>query len=465
MGLVALLLFLILSCEVRRDYPEVSGIDWERSWEVALERAGREGKPVFLYFYALWCSWCREYEKVLEGERVRRALRRSFVPLILDSDRDRRLFLEFGGRGTPFTVILDPEGRPLVSFHGAVREEDLLDLMNLALKMRPRVQEKDEGIPLTGIGKKTYLRLLKAFLEDLEVRFDPVLGGFSSPSEGGVMFKWPTPLTYSFLLEKGYLLEETLFSIDKDIEFLFDEVDGGFFNFYDRTRAFDFHFETSKSLKVNGQMIGALVRAFERTGEERYLRYALRTYRYLERHLLDRTSGCYLNAQISDPEYYNLPPEKRRRLKPPPPDTAVIVEDNSRTLLSLLTLYRITGDRDIVRRVDRCLRYILENLLKGDKLYRFYDVRKKVKGGPNFGRDVAFLSLVLLERGEGDLALKVAKLDAEHDWVSYSVLAYVFARSGYKGESRNLLERVVVPKYQNPDGMVFLLRALELLVN
>ena len=462
---VLLVFLLILSCEVRRDYPETSKINWERTWERALERASVEGKPVFIYFYAVWCSWCREYEKVLERRKVREFLEKSFVPLLLDADRDRDLFLRFGGRGTPFTVILSERGDPVVSFHGAVGEEDLTEILKLVLRGRRTTPVRGE-VPIRSVDEEVYRNLLEDFLHDLEVRFDPVLGGFSSPSEGGSLFKWPTPLTYTFLLRKGFLEEEALFSIDRDIEFLFDEVDGGFFNFYDRTRAFDFHFETSKSLKVNGEMILALIEAFRKTGEERYLRYAIRTFRYLEDFLLHRRSGCYLNAQISEPEYYNLPPEKRKRRKPPPTDTAIIVEDNSRTLVALISLYRITGEMSLLRRVKECLKYILDNLVENGKVYRFYDVRTGKRGTPNFGRDVAFLSLALLEAGKKREALRVADAEANHDWVSLSVLVYTLAKAGEKDKAEEVMRYIKIdPNYQNPDDMVFLLMALELLID
>ena len=460
---MVLLVLFLLSCEARREYPEVSKINWERDWERAVQRAGEEGKPIFIYFYAVWCSWCREYEEVLERPRVRTRINGEFIPLLLDIDRDRRAFLRFGGRGTPFTVILSPRGDLLVRFHGVAGERDLLEVMGVVLQGELRAVREKGLVPLGEISLERCRGLKASFLEDLRVRFDPAFGGFSSPSEEGAIFKWPTPLTYTYLIERGYLLDEALFSLDKDIEYLFDRVDGGFFNFYDRSRAFEFYFETSKSLRVNGQMIGALVEAFRRTGEERYLRTAIRTFEYMERHLLDKGSGCYLNAQVSDPEYYNLPPEKRK--KPPPPDTAIIVEDNSRTILSLLRFGDVSGDPRVRRRVERCVGYILSNLLEEGRIYRFYDVRSGKRGTPNFGMDVALFSLALLESGREREALKVASLRADHSWVSYSVLAYTLAKLGERERALEILRDLKIdPSYHNPDDMVFLIRALELLI-
>ena len=459
-----LFFLLLLSCEARREYPEVSKIPWERSWEEALERAGSEKKPVFVYFYAVWCSWCREYEEVLERKRVRSLISERFVPLLLDIDRDRRLFVKFGGRGTPFTVLLSPEGKMLVRFHGVAKEKDLLGLLSLVLEGSVGVLEKKKLLSVGEVSGKRCAEIKSKFIEDLKVRFDPVFGGFSSPSEGGAVFKWPTPFTYAYLLERGYLVEEALFSLDKDIEYLFDRVDGGFFNFYDRSRAFEFFFETSKSLKVNGGMILALVEAFKKTGKDEYLKLALETFSYLERNLL-HGSGCYLNAQVSDPKYYNLPPEERKKRRPPHPDTAIVVEDNSRAVLGLLSLYRVTGDRRLAERAKACLRYMLNNLLEGKTLYRFYDVKNGKKGDPNFGMDVSFFSLALLEAGMKKEALRVALLEADHTWVSRSVLLYTLLKLGKKEEALELAEKLSFdPDYHNPDDMVFLIRSLELLI-
>ena len=211
-------------------------------------------------------------------------------------------------------------------------------------------------------------------------------------------------------------------------------------------------------------MILALVEAFKKTGKDEYLKLALETFGYLERNLL-HGSGCYLNAQVSDPKYYNLPPEERKKRRPPHPDTAIVVEDNSRAVLGLLSLYRVTGDRRLAERAKACLRYMLSNLLEGKTLYRFYDVKNGKKGDPNFGMDVSFFSLALLEAGMKKEALRVALLEADHTWVSRSVLLYTLLKLGKKEEALELAEKLSFdPDYHNPDDMVFLIRSLELLI-
>ncbi len=465
---VLALLLIILACERPYDYGNVSKIDWRKDYEKVLLEAKERGRPVFIYFSAVWCSWCREYEKELEREEVVRFLEENFIPLLLDSDRDRALFLELGGRGTPFSVVLDPRGRPILKFHGAVRSRDLIEVLSAALEGNVSLPEERKTYRITRLDEETYRFLLNFFLEDLKERYDPIYGGFSSPSARGSLFKWSTPLTYDYLLEKGIMVEEVLFSLRKDIEFLYDEVDGGFFNFFDRTRAYDFYFETSKTLSVNSLMILALLEAYRVSKEKIFLQKAIGTYEYMVRVLRAR-EACFLNAQISDPSYYNLPPEKRRRRRPPPTDTAIIVEDNSKAILSLIELYRFTGGENYLEEAIKCADYILRNMLENGTLYRFYDVKTKERGLPNFGRDVAFFSLALLEishyrQGYGEDLLKVLSIEPKEDWVSRSVISYVLASVDRKRAEEKLFGTEINLSYQNPDELVFLLRAFEALI-
>jgi len=463
------LVFLItLGCSRDHKPKELGHIEWRTDYQNALKEAQKEGRPIFVYFSAVWCSWCREYEKELS--KIAPNISRNLVPLLLDSDRDRNLFLNFGGRGTPFTVILSPMGRVLVRFHGSVRSEDLKDIIFLALEGEAQPTDKEEKFTLRDVSADTYSFLRKHYIRDLESRYDPTFGGFSSPSEAGSVFKWSTPLTYMYLLESELMEKEVLFSLRKDIEFLYDPVDGGFFNFYDRTRAYSFYFETSKSLRVNALMITALLKAYEKTGKQEFLRVAFGTYRYMISFLYHRDSGCFLNAQMSDPDYYNLKPEERRRREPPPADTAIIVEDNAKVILALLELYRISKDESFRKTALDCARYIEENLLGEEGLYRYVDVKNGKRGVLNMGRDMGWLALAFLRLSEEEVyhrktLLRILSLKPSHeDWVSRSMIAYTLSFME-KDKARQLLEGMEIDlSYQNPDDIVFLLRSLENLI-
>jgi thioredoxin-related protein len=444
--------FSILTCE-REKGNSFKG--WFKDYGEALKEASENLKPVFLYYSAVWCSWCREYEKVLSDPEVRSLLSRKFVPLVLDADRDRKLFYNHGGRGTPFTVILDSRGRKILAFHGAMKKEDLIEVLSLPTVGTYSDNRGKNSYRISGKWREDLDNLEGFFFEDLKSRFDPLMGGFSSPSEGGALFKWPTPLTYLYLIRFGALTEEALFSLQKDLEFLWDPVDGGFFNFFDRTRSFDFYFETSKSLQVNSLMILALIEAYRKTSGSVYLKKALKTYDYLKTQLYHKETGCFLNAQVSDPSYYNLPPEKRVKRKPPARDTAIIVEFNSYALIALKALSELKGNGELERVSLRCLKF-LKNHLRNGRLYRYYDVETGRWGEPDFHRDIALFNLVLVLFGEEPFSY-----GPTGDAVSDSILAYAMLLSGMSDEAERILKGLRVNlEYTNPDDLVFLLLAL-----
>lgn len=76
--LFGLLLFLL-------GPPEAAGFaraQWERDgwvteFEAGLKRARPSGKPAFVYFDSVWCSWCQQYKRDTLGQPgARRVLAR-----------------------------------------------------------------------------------------------------------------------------------------------------------------------------------------------------------------------------------------------------------------------------------------------------------------------------------------------------------------------------------------------------
>jgi len=462
--LLVILSVLLFSChQQHQQVYDLSGINWEKSLKTAQQISKIQKRPIFLYFSAVWCSWCREYEKELS--EVKELVEKYYVPLNLDSDREGEIFTRFGGRGTPFTVIIDPDGRVITKFHGALKSKDLQKILTMSIGKQKPLKKSEKDFYTLKVNKETYNFLLNYFLDDLQIRFDPELGGFTSPSQEGFSLKWPTPLTYSYLLNKGILVDEALISLKKDIEFLYDPVDGGFFNFYDRTRAFDIYFETSKTLRVNAQMITALISAYRTTGDEIYLKIAKETYKYLKITLYHRGTGCFLNAQISMPDYYNLPPEERVRKDPPPTDSAIIVEDNAYTIIALKELFNETKEEKYLKDAKICLKFILNNLVSEKGVYRYYDIRTGQKGSINFHRDVIQLAIAITHLDLYNRAknLVIDKLTEEvyKDPLSFYSASYLLAIIDRERSKRFIEDSKISLSYQNPDHFVYLLLAFE----
>lgn len=82
------------------------------SYQVAVEKAQHEDKPLMLEFSAIWCSSCRKLNKqVLANTRVSEKIRSDYVYARLDYDAplDRKLFDQYGIQGFPTILVMNPD--------------------------------------------------------------------------------------------------------------------------------------------------------------------------------------------------------------------------------------------------------------------------------------------------------------------------------------------------------------------
>ncbi|MBN1556890.1 MAG: thioredoxin family protein [Lentisphaerae bacterium] len=92
---------------------EASGNGWLTSLPDALERAAREGKPVFIDFWATWCKSCLQMDKTtFRDAEVQRRLKRYVTVKVQAEDPSdpatRAVLDRYGVLGLPTYVILKP---------------------------------------------------------------------------------------------------------------------------------------------------------------------------------------------------------------------------------------------------------------------------------------------------------------------------------------------------------------------
>jgi thioredoxin:protein disulfide reductase len=117
-----------------------SAVQWLSYSEPALDRALREGKPVFIDFYADWCAPCKELdEKTFSTPEV---IQRSKNFIMLKADltsagdpQTEALRNKYGTKGVPTLVFLQPDGQEIPDLRGTGFEtkEVFLEKMKRAL--------------------------------------------------------------------------------------------------------------------------------------------------------------------------------------------------------------------------------------------------------------------------------------------------------------------------------------------
>jgi thioredoxin:protein disulfide reductase len=117
-----------------------SAVQWLPYSQAALDRASREGKPVFIDFYADWCAPCKELdEKTFSTPEVIQQSR-SYIMLkadltSADDPQTEALRKKFEIKGVPTLVFLKPDRGEIPELRGTGFEtkEVFLDKMNRAL--------------------------------------------------------------------------------------------------------------------------------------------------------------------------------------------------------------------------------------------------------------------------------------------------------------------------------------------
>lgn len=265
-------------------------------------RARAERQAVLLYFHAQWCSWCRQYQTdSLEHPRNVTLINEHYVPLLVDVDQRRDLFTRFGGRGLPYTVLLDADVDLTGRFTGSISATDLHTV--LAARVSPRAINTTASSRLPdgdfSISKP------ETFLQFLDEAYNSDEQRLSGTASFGNLSKRPQPMTYRLLLQLDDWRTRMPGMLDTLRADLYDERNGGFFYYRDAAQIDPAaQIETAKVLGLNAQMIwlyADAVAQFNREGDREVLRGALD---YVRGTLWDETRRAFWGSQFSDAEYY-----------------------------------------------------------------------------------------------------------------------------------------------------------------
>jgi len=125
-----------------------SSIRWLPYSQAVLDQAAREGKPVFVDFYADWCVPCKEMDAQTFPVAEVVARSKDFVMLKVDltsaeDPQSEALIKKYGVKGVPTLVFLRPDGREISELRGTGFEPSdvFLGKMNKALELSRKQKE------------------------------------------------------------------------------------------------------------------------------------------------------------------------------------------------------------------------------------------------------------------------------------------------------------------------------------
>ena len=144
--LPACLLVCLAAAPLMAAPPEGSGIDWQTDLKAAHKLAVRQQKPMLVVFGADWCFYCKKLEGETLGNRtMAEFVRREFVPVHLDFDRDEKIAEILEVKSLPCTVILSPKVDLLGRIDGYVKPSEYYTGLQKARALQARIAQAERS--------------------------------------------------------------------------------------------------------------------------------------------------------------------------------------------------------------------------------------------------------------------------------------------------------------------------------
>jgi thioredoxin-related protein len=108
-------------------------IEWH-TYQAGTARSSLEKKKVFLHFYADWCAYCVEMERTtFQNPAVIATLNRTFIPIRVNSDREKEIAALFRVKGPPDSWFLAENGEVIGHRPGYIAAEQLMGILNVVM--------------------------------------------------------------------------------------------------------------------------------------------------------------------------------------------------------------------------------------------------------------------------------------------------------------------------------------------
>lgn len=133
--LVVIVSFIYYSMKVApfisdEKYTYIAGMRWYKSYEEGQKAAKEQNKPMLVYFWAIWCKFCRTlHEEVYPDPEISKILKEDFILVAIDLDENKADARRFGVQYPPYLIFLTPEGKPITAIPGYVSKEQLRPIL------------------------------------------------------------------------------------------------------------------------------------------------------------------------------------------------------------------------------------------------------------------------------------------------------------------------------------------------
>ncbi len=124
--------FLLFSCFFAwgsQSFASSENIKWY-SYDEGMALGKKEGKKVFLHFYANWCFYCIKMAKeTFKDPFVVNYINKNFISIRVNTDEERKLASDYSVRGLPSTRFISETGEKISDRPGYIPPEMLVNML------------------------------------------------------------------------------------------------------------------------------------------------------------------------------------------------------------------------------------------------------------------------------------------------------------------------------------------------
>ena len=112
-----------------------AAVDWERNYDVGLEKAKKDKKLVMVDIYTDWCGWCKKLDRDTYSDKdVGNKVTKDFVAVKLNPEKSPKgatLARQFGATGYPHIVFVDAAGNKVSEINGYLPPKEFLKRLEM----------------------------------------------------------------------------------------------------------------------------------------------------------------------------------------------------------------------------------------------------------------------------------------------------------------------------------------------
>ena len=106
---------------------------WQTNFTDAKQVAASEEKPIIVYFWTTWCTYCEDYNQQVYSDPAVQSELDDFVKVAVNLDNDAdaasRLQQRYNANYPPQHVIITPDGEVIVRINGYAEKDAFLDYL------------------------------------------------------------------------------------------------------------------------------------------------------------------------------------------------------------------------------------------------------------------------------------------------------------------------------------------------